>query len=88
MIVTMFLLQKMTPTPATDPAQQRMMKLMPIFFGIFFFTFPAGLVLYWLVGNLVGIGQQVLINRLSKTPAPVPAGKALPRKGKRADSNR
>ena len=88
MIVTMFLLQKMTPTPATDPAQQRMMKLMPIFFGIFFFTFPAGLVLYWLVGNLVGIGQQVLINRLSKTPAPVPAGKALPRKGRRANSNR
>lgn len=88
MIVTMFLLQKITPTPATDPAQQRMMKLMPIFFGIFFFQFPTGLVLYWLVGNLVGIGQQVFINRLSKPSDPVPAGKALPRKGKRADSKR
>ena len=88
MIVTMFLLQKMTPTPATDPAQQRMMKLMPLFFGIFFLTFAAGLVLYWLVGNLVGIGQQVFINRLAKIAEPVPAGKALPRKGRREASNR
>ena len=88
MIVTMFLLQKMTPTPATDPAQQRMMKLMPLFFGIFFLTFAAGLVLYWLVGNLVGIGQQVFINRLSKVAEPVPAAKALPRKGRRAPSDR
>ena len=76
MIVSMFILQKMTPMTTADPAQQRMMMLMPLFFGIFFFQFPSGLVLYWLVGNLVGIAQQMFINRLSRTAKPAPvAGK-------------
>ena len=72
MIVTMFILQKMTPMTTADPAQQRMMMLMPLFFGFFFFQFPSGLVLYWLVGNLVGIAQQMFINRFSRTAQPAP----------------
>jgi YidC/Oxa1 family membrane protein insertase len=72
MIVTMYLQQKMTPMPATDPAQQRMMKLMPLVFGFMFFNFASGLVLYWLTGNVVGILQQVLINRW------VPASQSVP----------
>jgi len=64
MIITMFLLQRMTPMASTDPAQQRMMMVMPLVFGIMFYNFAAGLVLYWLTGNLVGIAQQMLINRM------------------------
>ena len=64
MIITMFLLQRMTPVASTDPAQQRMMMVMPLVFGIMFYNFAAGLVLYWLTGNIVGIAQQMLINRM------------------------
>ncbi len=63
MTVTMFILQRMTPMPATDPAQQRMMTSMPLIFGFMFIRFASGLVLYWLTSNVVGIGQQVFINR-------------------------
>ena len=78
LIATQFLTQRMTPTAGVDPNQQRMMMLMPLFFGFMFYSASAGLVLYWLTGNLVGIGQQLLINRMMPTaPAPVaPAGKA------------
>jgi YidC/Oxa1 family membrane protein insertase len=69
MIVTMFILQKMTPVTSADPAQQRMMMVMPLIFGIMFYNFAAGLVLYWLTGNIVGILQQLAIN---KWMAPVP----------------
>jgi YidC/Oxa1 family membrane protein insertase len=69
MIVTMFILQKMTPVTSADPAQQRMMMFMPLIFGIMFYNFAAGLVLYWLTGNIVGILQQLVIN---KWMAPVP----------------
>jgi YidC/Oxa1 family membrane protein insertase len=69
MIVTMFLLQKMTPVTSADPAQQRMMMVMPLIFGIMFYNFAAGLVLYWLTGNIVGILQQLAIN---KWMAPIP----------------
>ncbi len=69
MIVTQFLVQKMTPNPSADPAQQRMMMLMPLAFGFFFYYQSSGLVLYWLTGNLVAILQQWLINR--SMPAPV-----------------
>ena len=58
----MLLQQKMTPTPG-DPTQAKMMMLMPIFFTFIFINFPAGLVLYWLINNILSIGQQVLINR-------------------------
>ena len=60
---SMFLLQKMSPTPAADPMQQRIMNFMPLMFMVFFLWFPAGLVLYWLVSNLITIIQQQLIYR-------------------------
>ena len=60
---SMVLQQKMTPT-SMDPAQARMMlTMMPIMFTLLFYQFASGLVLYWLVSNLLGILQQVLINR-------------------------
>jgi YidC/Oxa1 family membrane protein insertase len=60
---TMMAQQKMTPTANVDPAQQRMMMFMPIMFTVMFLTLPSGLVLYYFVNNLLGIGQQWLVNR-------------------------
>ena len=60
---SMFLLQKMSPTPVVDPMQQKIMNFMPLIFMVFFLWFPAGLVLYWLVSNLITIIQQQLIYR-------------------------
>ena len=60
---SMFLLQKMSPTPVADPMQQKVMNFMPLIFMVFFLWFPAGLVLYWLVSNLITIVQQQLIYR-------------------------
>ena len=60
--VTMVIQQKMTPTGG-DPMQAKMMMLMPIFFTFLFWGFPAGLVLYWLVNNVISIGQQYYINK-------------------------
>jgi len=54
---TMFWQQKMTP-PAGDPTQAKMMLLMPVVFTFIFINFSAGLVLYWLVNNVLSIGQQ------------------------------
>ena len=65
MIVTQFWMQSMTPTPSADPAQMRLMKFMPLMFGIIFYGFSSGLVLFWLTGNLVGVAQQQLLNRFS-----------------------
>ena len=58
--------QSFMPTGNMDPAQARMMKLMPLIFGIFFFSFPAGLVLYIFVNMLLSIAQQWLIRRTFK----------------------
>jgi YidC/Oxa1 family membrane protein insertase len=69
MVITQFVLQKMTPTTTADPAQQKMMLFMPLVFGFLFFKASAGLVLYWLTGNLVSIVQQVFINRITPAPA-------------------
>jgi YidC/Oxa1 family membrane protein insertase len=66
--VTMFVQQKMTPTVA-DPVQQKMMMFMPLMFTGMLMWAPSGLVLYWTVSNLWGIGQQSLTNRLIG-PAP------------------
>lgn len=60
---SMFLLQKMSPTPVTDPVQQKVMTFMPVLFTVFFLWFPSGLVLYWLTSNLITIVQQWLIYR-------------------------
>ncbi len=55
--VTMFLQQKMTPSPG-DPTQQKIMLFMPVIFTFLFLNFPAGLVVYWLVNNVLSIAQQ------------------------------
>ncbi len=59
---SMFVQQWMTPT-AGDPAQQRMMMIMPLMFTFMFVNFPSGLALYWLVNNLLTIAQQFYMNR-------------------------
>lgn len=60
---TMFLQQKMTPVATTDPTQAKMMQFMPLIFLFFFLRAPAGLVIYWLINNVLSIVQQVIINR-------------------------
>jgi YidC/Oxa1 family membrane protein insertase len=72
MIASQFLMQKMTPT-AGDPQQQRIMLLMPLMMGFMFYGVSSGLVLYWVTGNLVGIVQQMIFNRIMPATAPAPA---------------
>lgn len=62
---SMFLQQKMTPT-AGDPTQQKIMMLMPLIFTFMFLQFPSGLVVYWLLNNVLSIGQQLMIARKTK----------------------
>jgi YidC/Oxa1 family membrane protein insertase len=67
MAITMFIQQKMTPSTA-DPAQQRVMLIMPLMLGFLFLRASSGLVLYWLVSNIWAIGQQYLTNRIIGPP--------------------
>ncbi len=62
--LSMLLQQKMTPSTA-DPAQAKMMMFMPIIFTVMFLNFPSGLVIYWLVNNVLSIAQQLYINKKS-----------------------
>jgi YidC/Oxa1 family membrane protein insertase len=71
---TMIFQTRLNPEPP-DPIQAKVMKIMPIAFSIFFFFFPAGLVLYWLVNNILSIAQQWHINRVLER-----ANLAAPRK--------
>lgn len=59
---TMIIQTYLNPPP-TDPLQAKVMKIMPVVFSVFFFFFPAGLVLYWLVNNVLSIAQQWYINK-------------------------
>lgn len=61
--ISMIIQTYLNPAP-TDPIQAKMMKIMPVVFSIFFFFFPAGLVLYWLVNNVLSIWQQWYINKM------------------------
>ncbi len=63
MTATMIIQTRMNPTPP-DPVQAKVMAIMPFVFSIFFFFFPAGLVLYWLVNNVLSILQQWQIQRI------------------------
>ncbi|OGT06504.1 MAG: membrane protein insertase YidC [Gammaproteobacteria bacterium GWF2_41_13] len=60
--ISMYVQQKLSPAPP-DPTQAKMMMFLPIMFTALFMNFPAGLVLYWLVNNLLSIAQQVYITR-------------------------
>jgi YidC/Oxa1 family membrane protein insertase len=64
--VTMFVQQKMTPISG-DPAQAKIMLIMPVFFTIMFLNLPSGLVLYWTVSNVLQIAQQWYMNRPKAT---------------------
>jgi YidC/Oxa1 family membrane protein insertase len=68
MCVTMIAQQALTPSTA-DPVQKKVGYVMPLIFTWFLKGAPAGLVLYWMVSNLVGVGQQFVINRLNPAPA-------------------
>jgi YidC/Oxa1 family membrane protein insertase len=64
MALSMFVVQKMTPQPGVDPAQQKMMTvMMPVMMGVFFFRLPAGLNLYYALSNGISIAQQAVMNR-------------------------
>ena len=76
MTIATFVMQKMTPMATADPAQQRMMLMMPIIFAFMFYRLASGMVLYWLTSSVIQILQQVIINRYMPSPAPAP----VPRK--------
>jgi YidC/Oxa1 family membrane protein insertase len=87
---TMVVLQLVTPAPSADPLQRKMMAIgMPLFMLYILWSAPSGLVLYWLVGNIVGFAQQFLINHWTKSEndkvESPPAKKPPPRK-KQIDS--
>ena len=62
--ITAWLQVKLSPTPITDPVQAKIFQIMPIAFSVLFLFFPAGLVLYWLVNNVLQIAQQWQVNRM------------------------
>jgi YidC/Oxa1 family membrane protein insertase len=59
---TMFFQQKMTPTTG-DPTQAKMMMFLPVIFTFLFLNFASGLVIYWLVNNVLSIAQQYYTNK-------------------------
>ena len=69
MAVSMYFMQKMTPTPGMDPAQAKMMAMTPLIFGGMFALSPSGLALYILTSNMVGILQQWYLYRTAPPPA-------------------
>jgi YidC/Oxa1 family membrane protein insertase len=70
--LSMIVQTRLNPTPP-DPVQAKVMKIMPVVFSVFFFFFPAGLVLYWLVNNLLSIAQQWQITRAIEGSKPANA---------------
>ncbi|HEY0377818.1 MAG TPA: YidC/Oxa1 family insertase periplasmic-domain containing protein [Pyrinomonadaceae bacterium] len=82
MASSLMVLQLITPAPSADPVQRKMMAIgMPLLMLWMLWSAPAGLLVYWLVGNLVGFGQQFIINRLTKTEDDQP-----PTDGKKAET--
>jgi YidC/Oxa1 family membrane protein insertase len=85
-IVTMFLVQYLTPSPGMDPAQQKMMAFtMPIFFGFMTWNLSSGLALYWAFGNVINVIQQAVMNRtgIGKQMREIAAKRAAKRGGGR-----
>ena len=76
--ISMFVQQRLSPPPP-DPAQAKMMMFLPIIFTAFFLSFPAGLVLYWIVNNCSSILQQWYVMKTYKSPKAKPAGKKKPK---------
>src|SRR6266404_5496441 len=80
---SMIILQLMTPAPSADPMQRKMMAVgMPLMMLYILWSAPAGLLIYWLVGNIVGFLQQFIINRMTKSDdeGPPPDAKSTKKK--------
>ncbi|MCC7112756.1 MAG: membrane protein insertase YidC [Burkholderiales bacterium] len=73
--ITAWLQVKLSPTPITDPVQAKIFQIMPIAFSVLFIFFPSGLVLYWLVNNVLQIGQQWQVNRMLEKEQALAAAK-------------
>jgi YidC/Oxa1 family membrane protein insertase len=73
--ISAYLQVKLSPTPISDPVQAKVMQFMPVAFSIMFLFFPSGLVLYWLVNNLLQIAQQWHVNRMLEQEAALAAAK-------------
>jgi YidC/Oxa1 family membrane protein insertase len=92
MAATMIVLQLITPAPSADPLQRKMMAVgMPLFMLYILWSAPSGLLVYWLVGNIVGFGQQFVINKWTSTDAEGEApkegtNKKPPKKGSSTDT--
>lgn len=88
---TMIVLQLITPAPSADPLQRKMMAIgMPLFMLYVLWSAPSGLLLYWLVGNIVGFSQQFVINKWTSTPDDEPAAEPpgkRPKKGNAPGNN-
>ncbi len=84
---TMIVLQLITPAPSADPLQRKMMAIgMPVFMLYVLWGAPSGLLLYWLVGNIVGFSQQFVINRYTRTEGDEPpADGPAPKKSKKSN---
>jgi YidC/Oxa1 family membrane protein insertase len=79
MSVLMYVQQKLTPNTATDPTQQKMVQFMPLIFGAFMFSLPAGLTLYMLANSVASIAQQLVLNKklgITRNASPVVAARA------------
>lgn len=86
-IVTMFLVQFLTPSPGMDPTQQKMMAFtMPVFFGFMTWNLASGLALYWSFGNIINVIQQMIMNRtkLGREMKEIAARRTAKRLGKSA----
>lgn len=79
---TMFWQQKMTPSTA-DPVQQKIFLIMPVIFSVMFLWAPSGLVLYWLMSNIMTIGQQYLTNHLTGGPVRAGGGTSAERRARK-----
>ena len=82
MVISQFASQKLTPATTPNVSQQRVMYMMPLFMGFIFYGVSSGLVLYWFTSNVVGVAQQLLINKMggsSGIPA-APEPKSKPKK--------
>ncbi len=73
MVVTQFLLQRMTPSAGMDPQQQKIMMFMPLMFAFMFYGASSGLVLYWLTGNAFAMLQQYIFSKVKPGPVTPPS---------------
>ena len=74
--LSQFVMQRLTPMAGADPTQAKMMQMMPLVFTFLMIYFPAGLLLYWTVSNIIGIGQQIYVNKYDQKTIAAPGKNA------------